>query len=127
MGLYEIINRKENMSDFNWCHGTRCHKNHTQDRIRGTKGSKVLRTRKITLTSSMKENPNWSMNYFCSNGCERDFWNEYGNQIRAIAPRLEPLETPIEVETIKHPEHTTEYGWTQKAWTEKRIVRVNQD
>jgi len=115
------------MSDYNWCHGTRCHKNHTQDRIRGTKGNKVLRTRKITLTSSMKENPNWSMNYFCSNSCERDFWNEYGSQIRAIAPRLEPLETPIEVQTIKHPEETTQYGWTRKAWTEKRITEINQD
>jgi hypothetical protein len=27
--------------------------------------------------------------------CERDFWNTYGNEIRAIAPRTEALETPI--------------------------------
>ena len=113
------------MSDFNWCHGTRCHKNHTQDRIRGTKGSKVLRTRKVKISSY--GDPNMSWNWFCSQSCERDFWNTYGNQIRAIAPRLEPLETPIEVETIKHPEETTEYGWTRKAWTEKRITRINQD
>ena len=37
-----------------------------------------------------------SWNWFCSHTCERDFWNTYGNQIRQIAPRTEPLETPIE-------------------------------
>ena len=36
------------MSDFNWCHGPECHKSHTQDRIRGVKGPKVLRTKKVT-------------------------------------------------------------------------------
>ena len=35
------------MSNFVWCHGPSCHKSHTQDRIRGVKGSKVLRTKKI--------------------------------------------------------------------------------
>ena len=35
------------MSDFNWCHGPQCHEKHTVDRVRGVKGSKVLRTRKI--------------------------------------------------------------------------------
>ena len=35
------------MSNFVWCHGPSCHKSHTQDRIRGVKGSKVLRTRKV--------------------------------------------------------------------------------
>ena len=39
----------------------------------------------------------------------------------AIDPRTEALETPIEVEVVHHPE-TTEYGWTRKAWTEKKIV-----
>jgi hypothetical protein len=37
------------MSNFNWCHGPECHKKHTVDRVRGVKGSKVLRTRKIKL------------------------------------------------------------------------------
>ena len=36
------------MSNFVWCHGPSCHKSHTQDRIRGVKGSKVLRTKKVT-------------------------------------------------------------------------------
>ena len=33
--------------EYVYCHGTECHKKHTQDRIRGVKGSKVLRTKKI--------------------------------------------------------------------------------
>jgi len=111
------------MSDYVWCHGSRCHQKQTQDRIRGTKGNKVLRTKKIKVS-------NWYNNmyqYFCSQGCYDDFANTNIQQIIAIAPRLEPLETPIEVQTIKHPEETTEYGWTRKAWTEKRITEINQD
>ena len=37
--------------DYVYCHGTECHKKHTQDRIRGVKGSKVLRTKKIKTTT----------------------------------------------------------------------------
>ena len=33
------------MSDYNWCHGPKCH-NIKHTRVRGVKGSKVLRTRK---------------------------------------------------------------------------------
>jgi hypothetical protein len=38
------------MSNFVWCHGPKCHESHTQDRIRGVKGSKVLRTKKVAVT-----------------------------------------------------------------------------
>ena len=37
------------MTDFNWCHGPSCHEKHTVDRVRGVKGSKVLRTRKVKV------------------------------------------------------------------------------
>ena len=37
------------MSDYNWCHGPSCHKRATTTRVRGVKGSKVLRTIKIAL------------------------------------------------------------------------------
>ena len=104
---------------YQWCHGPKCHKNHTQDRIRGVKGNKVLRTRKITETRWNKDNV-WSV--FCSQRCYTDFFYKYWQQVIAIAPRTEPLETPIEVEVVHHPERTTEYGWTRKAWTEKKIV-----
>jgi hypothetical protein len=85
------------MSDFNWCHGTKCHVYDTQDRVRGVKGNKVLRTRKVKRSNYVSPQSSW--NYFCSHTCQQDFWNEYGAQIRAIAPRNEPLETRIEINT----------------------------
>ena len=78
------------MSDFNWCHGPQCHEKHTVDRVRGVKGSKVLRTRKVKHYS----NNHW-YSWFCSQGCYDDFANVHINDILAIAPRTECLETPI--------------------------------
>ena len=105
--------------EYNWCHGPACHKKNTQDRIRGVKGSKVLRTRKIAQNNWNKDNQ-WS--HFCSQGCWTDFMYKHWDEFIALHPRTEPLETPIEVEVVHHPERTTEYGWTRKAWTEKKIV-----
>tara|TARA_R110002049_G_scaffold1107_1_gene8172 strand:- start:46 stop:297 length:252 start_codon:yes stop_codon:yes gene_type:complete len=60
--------------------------------VRGVKGSKVLRTRKIKID-------NWNRNrwssYFCSQGCYDDFTMKHIQQVIAIAPRTECLETPI--------------------------------
>ena len=83
---------------YNWCHGPKCHTNRTQDRIRGNKGNKVLRTRKIT-TTRWNEGNCWSV--FCSQGSYTDFFYKYWQQVIAIAPRTEPLETPIEVKQVE--------------------------
>ena len=80
------------MSNFKWCHGPNCHTKHTQDRIRGVKGSKVLRTRKIKLN---QYNKNWWTKYFCGNSCFNQFVNRNLERVVAIAPRTEALETPI--------------------------------
>ena len=94
------------MSNYNWCHGPDCHKQHTQDRIRGVKGNKVLRTRKVSFNPNASwYSENASSNYFCSQGCQNDFWAIYGNQIRQIAPCNEPKETPIEVATETHTDY----------------------
>ncbi len=99
------------MSDYNWCHSPKCHTYKTQDRVRGSKGSKVLRTRKIKQqTESSWYNPNNIDNYFCSQGCQNDFWNTYAQRIVALAPMNEPLETPIDDPTKE--KHTTGYGHT---------------
>ena len=81
------------MSNFNWCHGPQCHEKHTVDRVRGVKGSKVLRTRKVKISNY--GDPNMSWNWFCSNSCYDNFANKYIEQVIAIAPRTECLETPI--------------------------------
>ena len=82
------------MSDYNWCHGSKCHTYHTQDRIRGVKGSKVLRTKKIAQT---KWNENSYFSHFCSQGCYTDFLCTHWEEFIRLHPRLEPLETPIDV------------------------------
>ena len=47
---------------------------------------------------------NW-YSYFCSQQCYNNFANTYVDQILAIAPRTEALETPINVskETVDNP------------------------
>ena len=95
------------MSDFNWCHGPKCHEKHTVDRVRGVKGSKVLRTRKIKL-NQWNSRGAWSL--FCSQGCYNDFFHKYVNEIIAIAPRPDALETPIK-DPIKTPHNNGYYNW----------------
>jgi len=95
------------MSTHYWCHGTNCHKSRTQDRVRGSKGSKVLRTRKVKQN---QWNQDSFFKYFCSNGCYNDFANANIDRIVAIAPRNEPLETPID-DPVKT-KHETGYGRT---------------
>ena len=83
------------MSDYKWCHGPKCHTSHTQDRVRGSKGSKVLRTKKVKSYAHTREHASmWG--YFCSNGCYNDFAHKHIERIIALAPRNSPLETPIE-------------------------------
>ena len=44
---------------------------HTVDRVRGVKGSKVLRTRKIKTRIGIEL---YWYNYFCSNSCYNDYF-----------------------------------------------------
>ena len=97
------------MTDFNWCHGPSCHINKTLDRVRGVKGQKVLRTRKVQIN-------NWNRNSFyskfCSNSCYNEFANKYVNEITSIAPRLTCLETPIDDPKKERIETTYGYNYT---------------
>ena len=100
------------MSDYNWCHGPKCHTNKTQDRIRGVKGSKVLRTRKIKIDNWNRDS--WS-SYFCSQGCYDNFTMKHLQQVIAIAPRTECLETPIEdPKKVRPYENAQWYNWEIK-------------
>ena len=94
------------MSDFNWCHGPSCHKKHTVDRVRGVKGSKVLRTRKIKTYPGKRG----FYNYFCSQNCYDNFANDYIEQVIAIAPRTECLETPI-LDPVRTKHNNSYYNW----------------
>ncbi len=108
------------MSSHVWCHGPECHTKSTQDRVRGTKGSKVLRTRKVKQhTNSTWYNPNSWYNWFCSMGCYNDFANKHADAMRRIAPRTEPLETPCEVKTV------TRQDWGGNDYTIKTVDKLS--
>ena len=104
------------MSEYNWCHGPTCHTNDTQDRLRGVKGSKVLRTRKVPVTEYHR---NSFYKYFCSNGCYNSFANKHIEQIVALAPRTEALETPVNVEKIQSTD------WGGNPYISTRILTVD--
>ena len=103
---------------YNWCHGPSCHEHKTQDRIRGVKGSKVLRTRKVQQNAW---NENSFYRYFCSNGCYNDFANKHVREVIAIAPRREALETPIDV-VVKD-----KTDWHGNPYRQKSIRTIDND
>ena len=104
------------MANYVWCHGPSCHTSHTVDIVRGSKGSKVLRTRKVTQHGGTS-----FYNYFCSQGCYIEFANKYAEQIIRIAPRPTPLETPIK-DPVKE---TTNYSWG--SYTRTIINELDED
>ena len=103
---------------FNWCHGPNCHTTETVDRVRGSKGNKVLRTRKVKQTNW---NEGYWYGYFCSQRCYDVYSNTHIQQIIAIAPRREALETPIE-DPIKE-KHSNEWH----SWTNTKIKKKGVD
>ena len=104
------------MTDYNWCHGPSCHTSKTQDRIRGVKGSKVLRTRKIAQ-NQWNANNVWS--HFCSQGCWNDFMHKHWDEFIRLHPRTECLETPIEVEV------ETRTDWQGNPYKQKVIQAID--
>ncbi len=110
------------MSDYNWCHGPECHTKETQSRIRGSGRDKVLRTVKIKwgrYNYSGDEQPNiWD--YFCNQQCLFDYLNKHTQAIVNIAPRREPLETPIK-DPVKETHSNEWHSWTNTK-IEKKVV-----
>ena len=102
------------MSNYIWCHGPKCHTNRTQDRVRGSKGSKVLRTRKV---KQQEWNRDRFDRFFCSQGCLFNFLGVHIQRIVALDPRTEPLETPIEDPVRER----SEYGYYHNRITERGV------
>ena len=105
------------MSDYIWCHGPRCHKRATTTRVRGVKGSKVLRTVKINVSGNY---PQGVYKYFCDQTCMHDFFWKHHQEFITLYPRPEALETPIE-DPVKET-HETPYGYS---WTRTTIKAVD--
>ena len=94
--------------DYIWCHGPSCHKRHTTNRVRGVKGSKVLRTVKINVSGNY---PQGIWKYFCDQTCMHDFLWKHHQEFLRLHPRLEALETPI-LDPTKQVHGTGNYTWT---------------
>ena len=108
------------MSNFTWCHGPICHKRNTLSRVRGNKGSKVLRTRKVPIKNYWRRSVG-SWTYFCDDTCMRDYLEKNIQAIIAIAPRTEALETPIDVVV----EDKTD--WHGNPYRQKSIRTIDND
>ena len=106
------------MSDYNWCHGPRCHERKTTTRVRGVKGSKVLRTMKI---AQGYPDGRGVWNYFCDQTCMHDFFWKHYQEFIALHPRTEALETPIEIESFTY----TDYHGNP--YTKKEIKEVDNN
>ena len=107
------------MSDYNWCHGPRCHERKTTTRVRGVKGSKVLRTMKI---AQGYPDGRGVWNYFCDQTCMNDFFWKHYREFIALHPRTEALEIPIQ-DPVKT-KHTSSYGYS---WTTTEIKEVDNN
>ena len=104
--------------DYQWCHGPRCHRRTTTNRVRGVKGSKVLRTIKIAL-SGYRANSIWQ--YFCDQTCMHDFIRTHVEEFVRLHPRTEALETPIEVDVV------TRTLWNGQEYKTKEIKEVDNN
>ena len=107
----------QKMSNYNWCHGPSCHTKETQSRVRGSGDNKVLRTIKIKqgrYNYSGRPEIIDMYDYFCGQNCLMDFIRLHLTSIIAIAPRREPLETPIKVEKEKYESYRYNYNTSQR-------------
>ena len=112
------------MSNYNWCHGPECHTQQTQSRVRGSGDHKVLRTRKIKARQGKSMFGNGGGNiwdYFCNHRCLMDFVSKHTQALTNIAPRHEPLETPIQVLKEK------DTNWRGDIYTRTTIKSLDND
>ena len=79
----------------NYCQGPNCHTYMTQDRKRGTKGSKYFQTRSVGRYG-------YGDNHFCTQSCWSDWWVKHGTRAVDHFGRLhEPIRQVPENAWIK--------------------------
>ena len=114
------------MSDYNWCHNAKCHTYNTTDRVRGVKGNKVLRTRKVRVRDygDYPYYQGWE-NHFCSVSCFFQFAKKHIIDMVALAPVHEPNETPIDVKVENR--DTFRYRHTENGYERVPHVEKSQN
>ena len=99
------------------CQGPECHTYDTQSRIRGVKGSKVLRTRNARYDNVLQKKHEWLNNweyFFCDERCMNNWLAKHMTQlINYVGINTKPKESPISIEQTKH-----------KAWNGQEYFRT---
>ena len=102
------------------CQGPECHTYDTQSRIRGVKGSKVLRTRNAYGDSDNWTTHEWYL-YFCDERCMNDWLKEHiANFMNIVGIKTKPQETPIDIVQTIHQD------WTGKDYTRTTIKLLSE-
>jgi len=86
------------------CQGPVCHEHETQSRVRGPKGSKVLRTRnaRYEVDNSYTWSSPWEQ-YFCDERCMNNWLAKHMTQlINYVGINTKPKETPIDIVETTH-------------------------
>ena len=103
------------------CQGPECHTYKTQSRIRGVKGSKVLRTRPARYDMTTHS---WGYiweRYFCDERCMQSWLAKHLTQLMTVVGiNTKPNETPIVVEK------ETKEGW-RGTYTDTTIKLLNSN
>ena len=102
------------------CQGPECHTYKTQSRIRGPKGSKVLRTR-FTRCDFTPEHRSFWEDFFCDERCLHTWLKVHLNNLMlSVGINTKPNETPIVVEK------ETKEGW-RGTYTDTTIKLLNSN
>ena len=88
-----------------YCQGPSCHRYFTKDRLRGPQGNKTYQTRKRT---------HLLFNLFCSQRCQRDWINRFGEQaVNHFGRIVEPIRLTEENAWTKDYDYDWQSGTTR--------------
>ena len=107
------------------CQGPECHTYKTQSRIRGPKGSKVLRTRFACCDYNAEHRNSWWEDYFCDERCLHDWLKVHLNNLMlSVGIKTKPSETPVDV--IKETYERESYTGSKYTYTDTTIKLLSE-
>ena len=105
------------------CQGPECHTYDTQSRVRGPKGSKVLRTRnaRYEIDNSYTWSSPWEQ-YFCDERCMNNWLDVHMTQlISFVGLKTKPQESPVDIVETVH------QNWQGVNYTRTTIKLLNDN
>ena len=103
------------------CQGPECHTYKTQSRIRGVKGSKVLRTRAARYDMTTHS---WGYvweRYFCDERCLQNWLDKHlAHLMTVVGINTKPQESPVDIVETVH------QNWTGQDYT-RTTIKLKQN